>query len=116
MEIQLPPQHRRIVDQERLTDLLGFGDPAEMRRAHAGLVQDAIAKGEMRREPRWTESVAVGESEFLKSFREVIRADNPGRQIIETADGYQLREAAEPVFAAFRVQKQRFKDRIVVGN
>ncbi len=94
MEIQIPPQRRRIVDQERLTNLLGFGEPVIMREAHAALVQEAVEKGELQREPRWTESIAVGHSEFLKFFQEAIRTENPGRRIIETADSYELREAS----------------------
>jgi hypothetical protein len=80
------------VDQERLTELLGFGDQEEMRGAHEVVVQDTVEKGELQREPIWTEGIAVGQSEFLKSFQKVIRSANPGRRILETADGCQLRE------------------------
>lgn len=104
-EIQFPPQRKRIVDQKRLGELLGFRDPAAMRGAHQALVQDSVEKGKLRREPIWTESIAVGQPEFLESFQKAIRSENPGRRILETADGCQLREAQGAYSLLFEGEK-----------
>jgi putative transposase len=92
-EIQRPPERYRLIDSERLPQLLGFNDVRQMRKAHCYWVQGTLASGRLGREPQWSESVAVGHPRFLAEIRRQLHLRCPGRRIVSEKGDYQLREA-----------------------
>jgi putative transposase len=60
----------RIIDTERLLESLAFpGCQHELARLHAAGIAEQIARRELRREPEWTEALAVGSGGFVKSLK-----------------------------------------------
>lgn len=68
-EIQNPPQRRAIVDLQALMDLVGIPDHDRLRRAHADWVTAGLRAQSRAREHVWTQSVAVGDREFVDEVR-----------------------------------------------
>ena len=67
-EIQNPPQRYRIVDHASLCELTGEKDLGSLQAQHRLWVQQAISEGGGCREPKWTEELAVGTRQFVKTF------------------------------------------------
>jgi putative transposase len=87
-------QRYRILDRERLLFLLRAADAGEFRANYAALLEERIAQGRMEREPKWTESIAVGSEGFVREIEARIR----GRQELRVqreGDQWVLRECAE---------------------
>lgn len=85
----------RLIDREGLADLLGPGLRDEFYQEYRAEIEAAIIKGKLQREPWWTESIAVGDADFI----ERVKALTFYRRRLETsqpADGlWVVREAAE---------------------
>jgi putative transposase len=58
----------RLVDLDRVVELTGAGSIEAFRDSYGAAVADT-ARGDLAREPRWTESVAVGRREFVDRIR-----------------------------------------------
>ncbi|HEX2140359.1 MAG TPA: transposase [Woeseiaceae bacterium] len=67
-EIQKPPPRKRIIDHERLGELVEIRDFEALRIAHLSWVNEALDRPQ--RQPIWTESVAVGDEHFLCRFKQ----------------------------------------------
>ena len=91
-EIQSPPQRYRIIDADRLARLLNLCDAGQLRDVHRDWVTDRLAKGGTKREPKWSNGIAVGNREFLEAFRQELWPRMPGSKLRPCDDGYQLRE------------------------
>jgi putative transposase len=91
-EIQSPPQRYRIIDADRLALLLKLDDAGQLRRVSRQWVTDKLAEGATGREPEWSDSIAVGNREFLEAFRQDLWPRMPGSKLRPCNDGYRLRE------------------------
>lgn len=67
-DIQYPPERYRVIDYDALYDLGRFGDGKACRRQHRDMIARELDSGTSSREPKWTESVAVGPEEFTHRF------------------------------------------------
>ena len=93
-EIMGKRRRYRLLDLERLCWRLGTEDPAEAKRHLEAALAEAIAKGQVKREPLWTESLAVGSNGFLEKIKPLILSRRE-TEVVETAEGLKaLREAA----------------------
>jgi len=110
-EIQAPPQRYRLIDIPRLTGLLGFANPAQMQAAHREWVQASIESGSMDREPQWSESVAVGQPEFLTTIQSELHLRSPGRRVVHANELLQLREPPTPYTLVFGSENQSLSAR-----
>jgi hypothetical protein len=91
-EIQRPPQRYSIIDRKRLMELFGIGMSDELKRTCKGWVDEILMSGDSARESKWTESVAVGNKQFIDRVREKLGIRAAGRDKIESGDSYELRE------------------------
>ncbi|MDZ7661083.1 MAG: hypothetical protein U5J94_01710 [Thiohalophilus sp.] len=91
-EIQQPPQRYTVIDRRALCELLGFHDDAALRQQHADWIEAVLAKGEYAREPGWTESLAVGEWDFLEAVKSTLGHRSCRRVIDEQHGMLALRE------------------------
>lgn len=91
-EIQRPPARFRKINIDALAGLLGFSDLEGMRTSYRSWIDTALHKGKLEREPCWTESVAVGEVNFLKSVQKELDISNPGRRLYTNDSHCVLRE------------------------
>jgi REP element-mobilizing transposase RayT len=69
-EILNPRQRYSLVDQKSLTDLLGIKSIDKLKEIYWGWVEEALEKQARQRQPRWTESIAVGSEAFVRDTKE----------------------------------------------
>ena len=101
-------QRYRILDLERVLERMGESSMAQLRQRYEELIREQIAKDQLKREAKWTESIAVGSEKYVGAMAEVIR----GRQrlVIEgEGDTWILKEPATP-YIAFRAPEMSRKD------
>jgi hypothetical protein len=96
-EIQSPRQRYSLIDYESLIDLFDIQSMDEFRKTYSGWVEDALQRGSQReREPRWTESIAVGSEGFVRETKEKLGIKAMGREVIRADGSYELREPETP--------------------
>ena len=93
-EIQVQPQRYRIIDMQALGELLELPGTNALRDYHRGCVEEALESERLRRDARWSESLAVGSAEFVNGYREGLGVRARHRETVELPDGYALREPA----------------------
>lgn len=94
-EIQQTPTKYRIIDQTTLLDVFRVDSIDRLRALHLDWIDAELCRPDSnRRDPRWTESIAVGQGEFVENFKHELGCRAPGRQGIELDGGYQLKELA----------------------
>ena len=67
-------------------------------------VNEYLDKTEKNWEEEWTRSIAVGSQPFVESVKNLLGIRAKGREVIEGAKGYQLREEAAGYQALFQVE------------
>lgn len=93
-EIQRLPRRYRIIDTSMLCTLTGCDTPEALRCRLAERTGRVLCDGQTRREPAWTESLAVGCVDFLGQVKRELGPRARGWKVVE-ADGIScLREVA----------------------
>ena len=92
-EIQNPKQRYAIVDRQKLADLLGIKDIDRLSENHRNWIGSVLKSGASRRDAKWTESIAVGDKDFVSETKAKLGARAIGRRAHENDEGYGLREA-----------------------
>ena len=85
-EIQSSPQRYRCIDVATLATLLGFFDADSLRDGLRTWVNLALVKGNLGREPAWSQSIAVGQREYLDAIGRELKISHPGLKIKGDAD------------------------------
>jgi len=104
-EIQEPRRKNILIDYERVQRFLGVGSYEQLRRSHKGWVEEYLGDGEKERKEEWTESIAVGSRPFVEKVKALLGFRARGREVIEGADGYQVKEEPPTYNAFFGVEK-----------
>lgn len=91
-ELQKPRRKTTLIDYQKVTSLTGFVTYDAFRKAHRSQVETSLANDDKKRQPGWTESIAVGSREFAKEVKEQLGYRLKGRKIIQGSDAYELRE------------------------
>lgn len=95
-EIENPKQRYSIIDYSTLLDVLGFDSTSQLQRVQAEWVEEALSRDSLMREPKWTESIAVGDEDFIEKIRlELNIKPSPGR-VTHTDDSFTLAEGDYP--------------------
>ena len=95
-EIENPKQRYSIIDYNALLDVLGFDSTSQLQRVQAEWVEEALSRDSLMREPKWTESIAVGDEDFIEKIRlELNIKPSPGR-VTHTDDSFTLAEGDYP--------------------
>lgn len=76
----------RLVDRERLIEVTGAGSFAAFERDYTDAVAEVLARGGLRREPKWTQSIAVGDEEYVLTIADKLRG-RAKLKVTETSDG-----------------------------
>ncbi len=106
-EIQNPKQRYSIVNRRELANLLGIKDEVRMMEVHRQWVDALLKDGSNKRDARWTESIAVGDKEFVLETKARLGAKALGRKISEGNGHYELRESHIPYSPLFALEKCR---------
>jgi putative transposase len=74
---------------------------------HRQWVEEILKNGSNRRDAKWSESIAVGDKEFVAEAKSKLGARAIGRKILEVADNgdYELREMQFPYNPLFAPEK-----------
>jgi REP-associated tyrosine transposase len=91
-EIQYPRRRNGLIDYAKLMDLVQLNNLDDLRKTEREWVEDRLANGNPFREDLWTESVAVGDDDFVEEVKDRLGARAKGRSIIKDGDHCQLRE------------------------
>jgi len=95
-EIANPKQRYSIIDYKTLLDVLGFDSIGQLQRVQAEWVQEALRRDIQKREPKWTENIAVGDEGFIEKIRlELNIKPTPGR-VTQSEDSFTLAEGDFP--------------------
>ncbi len=94
-ELMDPPRRFTAINTSALMDLLDFTDLTQLQAARAQWVADALQAGNLRREPHWTQSLAVGSPTFVEAFQQATDARNRNRKIVDHGTCCSLGEAPE---------------------
>jgi len=62
---------------------------------------EAIARNNLGREERWSESLAVGSRDFVAKFQDQLKSRCKSRQLIAEEDGFIIRERLSSYGAVF---------------
>jgi putative transposase len=86
----------RLLDLDRLCWRLGTGAIEEVRQNLEAALAEAIAKGGVRREAMWTESLAIGSAGFVEGIKPLLLSRRE-TEVVRTAEGFAvLQESPVP--------------------
>jgi putative transposase len=95
-EIQGKRRRYRLLDLDRLCWRLATSDVEEVRRNLQSALTDAIARGQVKREPIWTEGLAVGSAGFVEKVKPLVLSRRE-TEVIGLGQGVSvLQEAPSP--------------------
>jgi putative transposase len=95
-EIMGARQRYRLLDLERLCWRLETGRLEEVRKNLAVTLEEMIAQDELKRQPCWTESLAVGRPSCLEQIKPMIFSRQETEIVEEAPDLWILKEAEIP--------------------
>ncbi len=81
--------------------MLGVKDNDQLSEYHCNWVEDVLKNGSNQRDAKWTESIAVGDNEFVMETKAKLGAKAMGREALENNEGYELRESQSPYNRVF---------------
>ena len=85
-----------LLDLDRLCWRLATGDLEEVRRNMEAALNDAIARGEVKREGIWTESLAVGSAGFAERIKPMVLTRRETEVVEMEGGGSVLQESPPP--------------------
>jgi len=95
-----------LIDYEKLQGFHGAGSYDQLRRSRKGWVEEHLGDGAKQRQDELTGSVAVGSKSFIESVRESLGFRVKGRDVIQSGEGYQLRESPAPYKVLFEAENE----------
>jgi putative transposase len=82
----------KIIDYSHLIELIGVKDREDLRQMYSERVDQEVKSNQIRREAKWTESIALGSEDFVKKIRDRLPIKYKNSKIIEHKNGFELRE------------------------
>jgi len=95
-EIQNPRKRKRIIDFDRLMELLNFESYDDLKDAHYKWVAREIQADNRDKEDKWTQSIAVGSKTFVEKIKAFLGFRAIGRKVTGADDMFELREGQAP--------------------
>jgi len=91
-ELQNIPKRKRIIDYTCLINLLELNSYTELKATHQRLINEAVKKGNLIREERWTESLAVGSQTFIEDIKGKLGVKGMYRPVSEEKGTWKIKE------------------------
>jgi len=91
-EIQKPRERYSIIDHRLLMDLVRVPSIEAFQRAHKTWIEQTLAKAELVRESKWTDSIAVGSKNFVETIKGKLGVRAKRRRVSGTDDESALRD------------------------
>ena len=95
-EIQNPRERYSLIDHESLMKLVGVGTMEALKESYRGWVGESLAVQGRKREPIWTESIAVGSEGFVRQTKAGLGIKAIGGEVIGEKGVCELREPEIP--------------------
>jgi len=111
-EIQNPRQRYRLIDRGMLCHSLGIENSSRLAAFHRSCVDELLRNGLNKRVEKWTESIAIGDEDFISRTKASLGAKAVGRKLMENSAGYELKELQAAYNRDFTAEKcaLRFKN------
>ena len=108
-EIQNPKQRYSLINREKLAALLGLPHVDQLPAYHRSRAEAVLQKGLSQRDAKWTESIAVGDEEFVMGTKAKLGIKAIGRRKMENREGYELRESQNSYSRLFAPEKRTLR-------
>ena len=93
-EIQHPKKRYRLIDRERLSQLLGIDSADRLIDSHGQWIEAELKRKEKVRQERWTERIAVGGKTYVESIRDRLGMRARSKWIDRLGDTWAVRETS----------------------
>jgi putative transposase len=90
-EIQGLRQRYTLIDIEMLAQVLGT-EKEGLKSLHVQWTEEYLKSKKMERESRWTESIAIGNRDFVERIQNQLGVKAKGRKIVEKNGSFELKE------------------------
>jgi REP element-mobilizing transposase RayT len=104
-EIQNSKQRYSLINRQKLTALLGIKNNDQLTEYHRKWVEEVLKNGTNQRDEKWTQSIAVGDKEFVMETKAKLGAMAIGRRGVKNVEGYELKERQSPYNRVFAPEK-----------
>ena len=91
-EILNPRQRYGLIDHESLMECLGVGTMEGLKESYIGWVEESLRVRTGGRQPKWTQSIAVGSEPFVEKIKAELGIKAIGREVMGEDGIYELRE------------------------
>ena len=108
-EIQNPKHRYMLIDRQKLIALLGVKDNDQLTEYHRKWVEGVLKSGTNHRDAKWTQSIAVGDKQFVMETKAKLGSKAIGRTAEENDEGYELRERQSPNNRVFDPEKYNLR-------
>jgi putative transposase len=95
-EIQSPPLRYALIDRNALTELFGVSRFQRYQELHQGWLENKLTSVQLKREPVWTQSLAVGHRDYVEGVRMALGLRGQYRSVVKGGTGYVLKEPGMP--------------------
>ena len=85
--------------------LVGIKDNDQLSEYHRKWVEEVLKNGSNQRDAKWTQSIAVGDKEFVMKTKAKLGAKAIGRRGMKNVEGFELRESQNPYNRVFDPEK-----------
>jgi len=82
-EILEPPRRYKLIDREALMGLLGMREGRSFPDQYALWVEEAVRQEQRSREGKWSDSIAVGDREFVEEIKGKLGMRAVGRHVVQ---------------------------------
>jgi hypothetical protein len=104
-EIQNPKHRYTLIDRQKLTALFVIKNSEQLTEYHRKWVAEVLKTGTNQRNAKWTQSIAVGDKEFVMITKVKLGTKAIGRREMKNVEGYELRESQNPYNRVFDPEK-----------
>jgi putative transposase len=91
-----PPQRYKLTDNKKIMELMNIGEFDRFCDTYRNWVDAAIMEGNIKRQPQWTESIAIGDKFFAEKVKDQMGYKAIGRKVVENRDSFMLKETQHP--------------------
>jgi len=105
-EIQNPRQRGSLVDHEGLMGLFDIKNRDELKRVYGVWLKEAMERQGRERQPRWSESIAIGNESFVLETKQRLGIKAVGREVTGVDGSYELRQSTAPYVSGFTPQNE----------
>ncbi|MCP3941656.1 MAG: transposase, partial [Desulfobacteraceae bacterium] len=87
-EIQNPGKRYSLIDRKKLMKFMNISDYSSLQQYHRKRIEDTMERSDQIREIRWTQSIAVGDMDFVGKTKALLEDRAKGRKITNDGDTY----------------------------